>query len=290
MDLIRSAVGDAKLTYLGKSYGTELGAVYADEFPTKVRALVLDGALPPGLGVAGQSREQGMGFEGDLRDFLADCVAHTSCPFSGTAAHARTQFDAFLAAVAAQALPTQLGRPLAIGNAVNGVTAALYNTGELAGAAGGPGSGAARRRLASAVLLRLLRRAAHRPVRVVGQCRSRHQLHGRAEPRSRSPQVAAYAKSWAVDAPLYGPLEAWGLLTCNGWLPTATRLPDRVTAKGRPRSSSSAPPATRPPPTPGPPTSPTSSAAAGWSPTSGTATRCTGAGAAAASTRPSTTT
>ena len=41
-----------RLTYLGKSYGTLLGAVYADEFPTRVRALVLDGALPPGLDAA----------------------------------------------------------------------------------------------------------------------------------------------------------------------------------------------------------------------------------------------
>ena len=139
MDLIRSAVGDAKLTYMGKSYGTQLGAVYASEFPTKVRALVLDGALPVGLSVPAQSREQGLGFEGDLRDFLADCLRHTTCPFTGTPAHARTQFDALLAAVAAHPLPTALGRRLQVGNAVNGITAALYDTGSWAALRGALG-------------------------------------------------------------------------------------------------------------------------------------------------------
>jgi hypothetical protein len=47
-------------------------------------------------------------------------------------------------------------------------------------------------------------------------------------------QAAAYAKSWGVASPLYGPIEAWGLLTCDGWPATATPLPARVTAKGAP--------------------------------------------------------
>src|ERR1035437_470829 len=49
MDLIRAALGDAKLTYLGFSYGTFLGQTYAHLFPTKVRALALDGVLDPSL-------------------------------------------------------------------------------------------------------------------------------------------------------------------------------------------------------------------------------------------------
>ena len=49
MDVLRAALGDAKLTYLGFSYGTLLGATYAELFPTHVRAMVLDGALDPAL-------------------------------------------------------------------------------------------------------------------------------------------------------------------------------------------------------------------------------------------------
>jgi hypothetical protein len=47
-------------------------------------------------------------------------------------------------------------------------------------------------------------------------------------------RLAAYAKQWAVAAPLYGPLEAWGLLTCNGWPASATPLPARVSADAAP--------------------------------------------------------
>ncbi len=50
MDQIREAVGDAQLTYLGYSYGTALGAVYAQMFPDHVRALVLDGPVDPAAG------------------------------------------------------------------------------------------------------------------------------------------------------------------------------------------------------------------------------------------------
>ena len=47
MDRLRQSLGDAKLTYLGYSYGTVLGSTYAQLFPTKVRAMVLDGAVDP---------------------------------------------------------------------------------------------------------------------------------------------------------------------------------------------------------------------------------------------------
>lgn len=47
MDLIREAVGDDQLTYQGFSYGTFLGITYANLFPDKVRAMVLDGVLDP---------------------------------------------------------------------------------------------------------------------------------------------------------------------------------------------------------------------------------------------------
>lgn len=50
LDLLRRALGDEQLTYLGYSYGTRIGAVYAALFPGRIRALVLDGAFPPGLG------------------------------------------------------------------------------------------------------------------------------------------------------------------------------------------------------------------------------------------------
>lgn len=47
MDVLRSVLGDEKLNYLGFSYGTRIGTLYAETFPDRVRAMVLDGALDP---------------------------------------------------------------------------------------------------------------------------------------------------------------------------------------------------------------------------------------------------
>lgn len=58
MDLLRRAVGDSKLTYLGFSYGTYLGQVYANLYPDRVRALVIDGVLDP-VRWAGTKKTQG---------------------------------------------------------------------------------------------------------------------------------------------------------------------------------------------------------------------------------------
>ncbi|MGW7365085.1 alpha/beta hydrolase [Streptomyces sp. NPDC054841] len=47
LDQLRQAVGDPQLTYLGISYGTILGATYANLFPGKVRAMALDSNIDP---------------------------------------------------------------------------------------------------------------------------------------------------------------------------------------------------------------------------------------------------
>ena len=81
MEAIRGAVGDPKLTYLGYSYGTLLGAVYAQLFPTKVRALVLDGAVDPRQDDVTASEGQGAGFEKAFDNFAAYCRRRGSvCP------------------------------------------------------------------------------------------------------------------------------------------------------------------------------------------------------------------
>ena len=80
MDVLRAALGDAKLTYLGKSYGTYLGTWYAQLFPGHVRALVLDGAIDPGISSLSMNVAQARGFEVALRAFVADCVAQAGLP------------------------------------------------------------------------------------------------------------------------------------------------------------------------------------------------------------------
>lgn len=79
MDEMRVALGAEQITYLGYSYGTRLGAVYAALFPERVRAMVLDGPLDPAEQVSEFSPVQGDGFELAWRHFAADCQAATAC-------------------------------------------------------------------------------------------------------------------------------------------------------------------------------------------------------------------
>lgn len=78
MDVIRAALGDEKLTYLGFSYGTFLGETYAHLFPTHIRALALDGVVDPSLSANDLLLVQTAAFEQNLQAFLADCVARRS--------------------------------------------------------------------------------------------------------------------------------------------------------------------------------------------------------------------
>lgn len=80
LDMIRAAVGDEQLTYVGYSYGTRLGAVYAELFPERVRALVLDGGVLPSTDTDEMSRQQAAGFDLALESFTAACDADLDCP------------------------------------------------------------------------------------------------------------------------------------------------------------------------------------------------------------------
>ncbi|MFW3172157.1 alpha/beta hydrolase [Geodermatophilus sp. CPCC 206100] len=108
MDVLRAALGEERLSYLGFSYGTFLGATYASLFPDRYRALVLDGGVDPDLYVedplALRTLQLG-GFEDALDRFLDACAAdQVACSgFGGSDPHAA--FDALLATADATPLP-----------------------------------------------------------------------------------------------------------------------------------------------------------------------------------------
>ena len=85
MDILRALIGDSKLNFLGKSYGTYLGALYAQLFPNNVGRFVLDGAVDPTLNSADQSVQQAIGFDSAFNAFAADCVKQSSCVFNSDA-------------------------------------------------------------------------------------------------------------------------------------------------------------------------------------------------------------
>jgi pimeloyl-ACP methyl ester carboxylesterase len=80
MDILRQAVGDKQLNYMGKSYGTFLGTLYAQFFPDKVGRMVLDGAVDPTISDFQQSLTQAIGFDKAFAAFAADCNKQSDCP------------------------------------------------------------------------------------------------------------------------------------------------------------------------------------------------------------------
>ncbi len=119
MDLLRAVLGDSQLHYLGFSYGTFLGATYADLYPQNVGRLVLDGALDPSMGGDDLVIGQAIGFENALRAYVADCQAGASCPLSGDVDAGLAQLVRILDRI--EANPIEAGD----GNRVNG-TLAFY--------------------------------------------------------------------------------------------------------------------------------------------------------------------
>ncbi|WP_019547865.1 alpha/beta hydrolase [Streptomyces sulphureus] len=131
MDLLRSALGDDRLYYLGASYGTYLGATYAGLYPQRAGRLVLDGAMDPSLSSLRINREQTGGFETAFRAFAEDCVGRTDCPLgTGSVKEAGERLAAFFKKTDAHPLKTdQKGRRLTESLATTGVIRAMYDEG-----------------------------------------------------------------------------------------------------------------------------------------------------------------
>ncbi|MFJ6378549.1 alpha/beta hydrolase [Kitasatospora sp. NPDC092039] len=126
MDVLRAALGDQKLSYLGMSYGTYLGSLYAEEFPDKVGRLVLDGATSASTSLIQHNIEQQAGFERALKAFAADCVTKTDCSLGKDPEQAPQKLAAFLDGLKDKPLTTEKGRTLGSSAAWNGVLGLLY--------------------------------------------------------------------------------------------------------------------------------------------------------------------
>jgi pimeloyl-ACP methyl ester carboxylesterase len=130
LDVLRAALGQTKLTYMGFSYGTFLGAIYAQLFPQNVRALVLDGAVDPAASAVELDQVQAQGFEVALKAWIAHCVANTrpvKCPLGSSTATAEQNLDTWLATLRSAPVAASDGRTLTWNLAVSGIAAALYS-------------------------------------------------------------------------------------------------------------------------------------------------------------------
>ncbi|MFF2507293.1 alpha/beta hydrolase [Streptomyces sp. NPDC058067] len=119
LDLMRQVLGDDKLHYMGVSYGTQLGGVYAHLFPRRVGRLVLDAVVDPAADSVGHSLNQTRGFQRALDNYLKSTGQD---PDRGT-----RKIAALLKRLDAKPLPGTGGRVLNQSLATIGITVTLYS-------------------------------------------------------------------------------------------------------------------------------------------------------------------
>ncbi len=236
MDRIRVALGDSKLTYLGFSYGTFLGATYAGLFPTRVRAMALDGALDPDLSVRQLDLQQAQGFEVDLGDFLAACKSSPTCPLQQDHATVTQVFDQALARIeSGTPVPTTTdGRTLSVGEGYLGIIAALYSSSTwddlergLAGVLKGDGT----------ILLQLADSYNERQPDGTYSDLFAANIAINCADYPGPTKLSTYkvdAASFAKAAPVFGASQAWAPLSCAYWPVPPTGAPHVITADGAP--------------------------------------------------------
>ena len=219
MDIIRAVLGDVRMNYLGKSYGTFLGGTYAQLFPSRVGRFVLDGVVDPKLSNVALSESQALGFERAIKRFLADCVVRSDCPFTGTATQAYRELLDVIDGADQSPLPTgQSGRPLTQALLQMGVIYGMYDAtygwqaerNALRGVLRGDGSD-----MLDLVDFFVSRESgayqdnANEVIAAVN-CIDR-------QDRPNAYKTGKYAAAWKKKYPMFGEILAWGLLACEQW-------------------------------------------------------------------------
>ncbi|HEV7978114.1 alpha/beta hydrolase [Amycolatopsis sp.] len=128
LDVLRAAVGDKKLSFVGFSYGTLIGSTYAAMFPKQSRAIVIDGNVDPALRTSDglqYDRERARGFEIALDGFLTRCkLVADKCAFSS--GEPREKFDEIRTYLRQQPVELPSGS-LDINNFTGAVSGSLYS-------------------------------------------------------------------------------------------------------------------------------------------------------------------
>lgn len=127
LDILRQALGDDRLNWLGYSYGTYLGTHYAEEFPDRVGRFVLDGAVDPSLSSMPMSQGQSTGFQTAVTRFAADCAKRASCAWDGSTKAVLAGINRLLARLDTHPMRAGRGRPLLQAQALNAIFYSMYS-------------------------------------------------------------------------------------------------------------------------------------------------------------------
>lgn len=237
IDILRQALGDEKLNWFGKSYGTFLGATYAELFPSKVGRMMLDGAVDPTLTNEQLSYGQAVAFDIALRRFVVDCATQDDCPLSQNIDRGVAQVANMLDQLDSQPGKLEDGRQFTQAMALTGVLGNLYDK-----LYGWP-------ELRSALLTALdgdyATLAASADFYVSRDSNGHYTDNGNEAiyavncadrpDRASVSQTQQLANEWKKQAPVFGISLAWSNLGCTYWQAPATGEPSPIKAAGTPK-------------------------------------------------------
>lgn len=232
MDQIREALGARRTDYLGFSYGTELGSVYAHLYPTHVGRMVLDGAVDPLTSGIAQETEQLRGFELAFGQFSSWCRHRSGCSAMGSPSRA---VEGLARAAQTTPIPATTGpdrRSATPELVITGTFGALYTRKDWAALGKAliqakSGNSAGLLALADAYLRRY--RGHYSNLQDANTTISCNDAH----PGPSDAAVHATARAWAAKFPVFGLWFAPSLFTCQSWQPTRT-IPPKPTARSTP--------------------------------------------------------
>ncbi|HZQ77668.1 MAG TPA: alpha/beta hydrolase [Acidimicrobiia bacterium] len=230
LERIRLALGEDTLTFIGHSAGTLLGAVYADRYPQRVRAFVLDGPIDPSLTLDQMTLAQAVGFESALRSFFAWCDGTATCPWRPPDPDRTAAFTDLMDRIRQKPLTASGNRTVGVDTFVSGVMSRLTARGNwpslgtaLVSAERGDGS-------PLATLANNYQNAG-----ASNAADARQAILCLDHPAPRDPGAyPALAEASKAQAPVFGPVFTWAALSCGVWPVPSTLAPKAVRAAGSP--------------------------------------------------------
>lgn len=127
MDTVRAALGENQINYLGFSYGTEIGSAYAEAFPDRIRAMVLDGAVDPSQTPVEENLDQMVAFQTAFNDYAADCAQLVGCPLGNDPTQFVNRYQQLVDPLVTRPAMTSDPRGLSYQDAITGTVNALYS-------------------------------------------------------------------------------------------------------------------------------------------------------------------
>jgi pimeloyl-ACP methyl ester carboxylesterase len=228
MDVLRAVLGESGLDYLGISYGTYLGAVYAELFPGRSDRMVFDSAMDPANDYERLRHDQAVAFYAAIERFAADCPSHPDCPLVADVPQAIAQLAELVGSLDAQPFVAADGRMLSGSRALNIIESSMYapeqGWPDLRSALGPALTGDLQPLLEYAYGPRQRVNPADSPYLAV-MC---HDLQLGRDPAV----IPELAEEWALEAPLNGGNRAWSVLPCTEWPVMSDVPPAPIAAPG----------------------------------------------------------